>query len=160
MEPSFATERTKATIPEYRPSSWAIVHLVNPLTRLLVGKLGLDNDGVRILEVKGRNSGVMRATPVRLLELDGRSYLVALQGETQWVRNLRARGGGRLRLGHQIKEFRAAELADSEKLPVLQAYLRHWWSQSASLTMVSSPEAPDEEIMMAAPTHPVFRIDS
>jgi deazaflavin-dependent oxidoreductase (nitroreductase family) len=159
MEPGLASERTTATIPEYRPSSWAILHVVNPLTHLLVGTLGLGNDGVRMLEVKGRNSGVWRSTPVRLLELDEKQYLVALQGETQWVRNLRAQGDGRLRLGHQVTEFRAAELTDSEKLPVLRAYFRQWWSQSASLTTVSSPEAPDEEFKMAAPRHPVFRVD-
>src|SRR5690348_7167755 len=84
----------RAPIPAYRQSSWAILHLVNPLTRFLVGRLGLGNDGVRILEVKGRSSGAWHPTPVRLLELDGQRYIVALRGETQWVRNLRVQGGG------------------------------------------------------------------
>ena len=35
------------------------------------------------------------ATPVNLLELDGERYLVAPRGNTQWVRNARAAGGGR-----------------------------------------------------------------
>lgn len=145
-------------IATYRRSSWAILHLVNPLARLLVGRLGLGNDGVRVLEVKGRKSGAWHATPVRLLVLDGRQYLVALQGETQWVRNLRAQGSGRLRLGRRVTKFRASELADEAKLPVLRAYFKRWWSQSASLTTVKSPDASDDEIIVAAPTHPVFRL--
>ena len=145
-----------APIPAYRPSSWAIVHLVNPLTRLLVGRLGLGNDGVQILEVPGRKSGVSHATPVRVLDFDGRQYLVALQGETQWVRNLRVKGAGRLRLGHRVRAFQATELGDDAKVPVLRAYLQRWWAASAPLTTVRSAGASDTEIRGAAPTHPVF----
>lgn len=151
---------TSAPVPAYRRSSWVILNLINPLTRFLVGKLGLESrDGVRVLETKGRISGVWRATPVRLLELDGLRYLVALQGETQWVRNLRIRGGGRFRQGSQTVDFRATELADEAKLPILRAYLKRWWSQSASLTIVTSPNAPDEEIRRAGSLHPVFRLE-
>lgn len=148
-----------APIPAYRHSPWAILHLVNPLTRFLVGRLGLGNDGVRILEVKGRSSGAWHPTPVRLLELDGQRYIVALQGETQWVRNLRVQGDGRLRLGSQVMEFRARELRNEEKLPVLRAYFKRWWSQSKMLTTVKSADGPDEEMTMAAPTHPVFVLE-
>jgi hypothetical protein len=96
---------------------------------------------------------------VRLLELDGRRYLVALQGKTHWVRNLRAQGSGRLRLGGHVTEFRAVELTGEEKLPVLRAYFRRWWPQSAALTTVTSPDAPDEEITRAAPLHPAFMLE-
>ncbi len=151
--------KTDASVPAYRPSHWVIRYLVNPLTRLLVGRLGLDDhNGTRMLEVKGRKSGVWRVTPVRLLELNDRRYLVALQGETQWVRNLRIQRAGRLRLGRQVINFQAVELTDKEKLPVLRAYLKRWWSQSAALTPVKSPDAPDEEIAHAAPIHPVFEL--
>lgn len=136
-----------------------MLRLINPLTHFLVGRLGLGNDGVRILEVKGRNSGAWHSTPVRLLELDGQRYIVALQGETQWVRNLRAQAGGRLQLGRQVTEFRARELGNEAKLPVLRAYFKRWWSQSKMLTTVKSPDASDEEIASAAPTHPVFVLE-
>ncbi len=146
-------------MPAYRQSPWSILHLVNPLTRLLVGRLGLGNDGVRILEVKGRKSAMWHSTPVRMLEVDGRRYLVALQGETQWVRNLRVQGGGRLRLGKNVMQFQARELPDERKSPVLRAYFKRWWSQSAPLTTVKSSEASDAEIATAAPTHPVFALE-
>jgi deazaflavin-dependent oxidoreductase (nitroreductase family) len=147
-------------IPAYRRSSWVILHVVNPFTRLAVGRLGLDDhNGTRVLEVKGRNSGQWRATPVRLLEMDGRRYLVAPQGETDWVRNLRVQGGGRIRLGSHVMEFRAVELTDEEKLPILRAYFTRWWSLAAPLTTVTSANAPDEEFITAAPMHPVFRLE-
>jgi hypothetical protein len=54
----------------------------------------------------------------------GARYIVALRGETQWVRNLRASGEGRLRKGRRIEEFTATELADDEEVLLLRAYLK------------------------------------
>ncbi len=104
-------------------------------------------------------SGVWRATPVKLLELDGPRYLVAMYGRTDWARNLRAQGGGRLRQRGRVSEFRVVELSDSEKVPVLRAYFRRWWALVASMTPVASPEAPDDELARAASLHPVFRLE-
>jgi deazaflavin-dependent oxidoreductase (nitroreductase family) len=118
----------------------------------------IDHDGVRVLEIKGRISGIWRATPVRVLEFDGHQYLVAPQGQTQWVRNLRVQRRGRLRLGGRVTEFEAEELADEAKAPVLRAYFRRWWSQTASLTSLTAPDAPEAEVTRAAPLHPTFRV--
>ena len=68
--------------------------------------------GSRVLEVRGRSSGEPRRTPVNLLELEGERYLVAPRGETQWVRNLRASGEGRLLVGTRGEPFTAVELTD------------------------------------------------
>jgi deazaflavin-dependent oxidoreductase (nitroreductase family) len=144
----------------YRRLPWIMPHVIDPLTRIAVGRLGVDHDGVRVLEIKGRTSGVWRATPVRVLDLDGQQYLVAPQGETQWVRNLRVQKRGRLRVGRRVADFQAAELSDQDKVPVLRAYFRRWWSQTARLTTLTAPDAPDAEVMRAAPLHPVFRLMS
>ena len=56
-------------------------------------RTGISIWGSRVLEVKGRQSGVPRHTPVNLLDFEGRQYLVAPRGEAQWVRNARADGG-------------------------------------------------------------------
>ena len=45
------------------------------------------------------------ATPVSLSGGRGAEYLVAPRGHTQWVRNLRASGAGRLRLGRRVQEL-------------------------------------------------------
>jgi deazaflavin-dependent oxidoreductase (nitroreductase family) len=147
-------------IPAYRQPPWIMVHLFDPLTRFLVGKLGMDDhNGTRVIEVKGRRSGLWRATLVRMLELEGQRYLVAMYGESNWVRNLRAEGSGRLVSGKQMTEFHATELTGADKLPVLHAYLKRWWSLVASMTSISSPDAPDEELAAKASLHPVFRLE-
>ena len=65
--------------------------LLNPLVAALT-RLGLPLAGSAVLGVRGRASGELRTTPVNPLTLDGRRYLVAARGHTQWVRNLRAAG--------------------------------------------------------------------
>ncbi len=77
--------------------------------------------GARVLEVKGRKSGEWRQTPVNPLSFEGERYLVAPRGHTQWVRNLRASGEGRL-AGRRTESFSATELADVEKPALLRAF--------------------------------------
>jgi deazaflavin-dependent oxidoreductase (nitroreductase family) len=149
-----------APVPATRQPPWIMRSVVDPLTVFAVGRLGLDDhNSTRVIEVRGRASGLWRATPVKLLELDGRRYLVAMYGQTGWAKNLRAQGGGRLRMGRDVTPFRAVELSDADKLPVLRAYLKRWWSLVASMTTITSADAPDEELARAAPTHPVFRLE-
>jgi len=114
--------------------------------------------GSRVLEVRGRNSGAWRSTPVNPLEFAGERYIVAPRGETQWVRNLRASGEGRLRKGRRVEQFTAAELPDQEKPPILRAYLKQWaWEVGAFFHGVGA-DAPDEDLRRIAPLHPIFRI--
>ena len=67
--------------------------------------LGLSLYGSRELRVVGRKSGQVRTTVVNLLVLDGERYLVAPRGTTEWVRNLRAAGGGELKVGRRVEAF-------------------------------------------------------
>ena len=98
----------------------------NVMNRLVAGftRIGVSLWGSRVLEVRGRASGEPRRTPVNVLSLDGCRYLVAPRGNTQWVRNLRAAGEGELLLGGKRERFRAAEVADADREPILRAYLR------------------------------------
>ena len=84
----------------YEAPGWATRHVMNPIISGLV-KLGLPLKGAGILSVRGRTTGEWRDTPVNPLTIDGDRFLVAPRGETQWVRNLRAAGSGRLRLGRR-----------------------------------------------------------
>ena len=106
--------------------------------------------------VRGRRSGQWRTTPVNPLDLDGRRYLVAPRGETEWVRNLRAAGTGELRLGGAVERFRATELADAEP-PILHAYLDRWRGESGAFFGVSANPS-DADLIRIAPNHPVFLI--
>ncbi len=120
--------------------------------------MGVSLVGSRVLEVRGRKSGEWRSTPVNPLSHDGERYLVAPRGDTQWVRNLRASGEGRLKKGRRTEDFSATEVPDDEKLPILRAYLRKWaWEVGAFFEGVGA-DSSDEELRGIAPRHPVFRI--
>ena len=121
-------------------------------------KLGLSLMGSRVLSVQGRKSGEWRSTPVNLLVIDGQRYLVAPRGHTQWVKNLRVSGTGRLQLGSKVETFHAEEVADADKIPALRLYLKKWaWEVGAFFGGVGA-ESTDEELLAIAPDHPVFRI--
>ena len=114
--------------------------------------------GSRVLAVRGRTSGQWRTTPVNLLTYEGRRYLVAPRGETQWVRNLRVVGTGELRLGKRAEAFRGRELGDGEKVPVLRAYLTRWKAEVGVFFEGTGPDSSDDEILAIAPKHPAFEV--
>ena len=132
----------------------------NVFNRLVAGftRLGVSLFGSRVLEVRGRTTGVPRRTPVNLLELDGQRYLVAPRGDTQWARNLRASGEGRLLVGPRGESFTAVELGDEEKPPVLRAYLKRWKFEVGMFFDGVGPDSSEDELRQAAPRHPVFRL--
>jgi deazaflavin-dependent oxidoreductase (nitroreductase family) len=107
--------------PERLP--WFERRLVTPLLRLLAGRLGLDADGIQVLEARGRHSGAWHRTPLKVVACGGRRYLVSLHGASDWVRNLRANPQAQLRLGRHTQQVTAVELAEDARPPVLHAYL-------------------------------------
>ena len=121
-------------------------------------RLGISVWGSRVLAVRGRSSGEWRTTPVNLLVVDGVRYLVAPRGVTQWVRNLRAAGGGELRVGRRVEAFRADELDDDAKPDVLREYLRRWAFEVGVFFDGVGASSSDDELRRIAPGYPVFRI--
>ena len=145
--------------PAFQQPDWFTRRVFNPLVAWLTRR-GLSLAGSSVLRVRGRHSGEWRETPVNPLELDGQRYLVAARGETQWVRNMRAAGGGELRVGRRREPFSAVELRDdAAKPPILRAYLRRWkWEVGAFFGGVG-PDSPDPELIAEGRRHPVFRIE-
>ena len=141
----------------YRAPGWFTRNVFNQLVALLT-RQGISVLGSRVLAVKGRASGEWRTTPVNLLTHDGRRYLVAPRGETQWVRNLRAAGTGELRVGRRAESFRGRELGDDEKVPVLRAYLKRWKAEVGIFFEGTGPDSSDEQIRAIAPRHPAFEV--
>lgn len=142
----------------YQQPGWFTKHVFNNIVAVFT-RLGISVWGSRVLEVRGRSSGEPRRTPVNLLSLDGARYLVAPRGETQWVRNLRAAGEGRLLLGHRGESFRAQEIVgDAEKVPILRAYLARWKAEVGVFFDGVGPDSSENELRDAAAKHPVFRI--
>ena len=144
--------------PHYRKPGWFTKHVFNRLIAWLT-RIGISVWGSRELRVKGRKSGEWRKVPVNLLTFDNQRYLVAPRGETQWVRNLRAAGTGELRVGRRVESFRGIELADSDKPPVLRAYLRRWKMEVGVFFDGVSADSSDDEVARIAPDHPVFQLD-
>ena len=141
----------------YRAPGWFTRSVFNRLVALLT-RQGISVLGSRVLAVKGRTSGQWRTTPVNLLTYDGRRYLVAARGETQWVRNLRAIGTGELRVGRRTESFRGRELADEDKVPVLRAYLARWKAEVGIFFDGTGPDSSDDQIRSIASKHPAFEV--
>jgi deazaflavin-dependent oxidoreductase (nitroreductase family) len=156
METDPAESPATAHFERKRPG-WFTTHVFNRLVAALTGS-GVSVLGSRVLEVRGRSSGEPRRTPVNLLGFEGERYLVSPRGETQWVRNLRVSGEGRLFVGKRSESFTAAELADDEKAPVLRAYLKRWKFEVGVFFDGIGPDSSDQEMLDAAPKHPVFRL--
>jgi deazaflavin-dependent oxidoreductase (nitroreductase family) len=132
----------------------------NVFNRIVAGltQLGVSVAGSRVLEVRGRKSGEWRRTPVNLLTFEGDRYLVAPRGHTQWVRNLRVSGKGRLVVGRRTEEFAATELSDDQKPSLLRAYLEKWKWEVGTFFDGVGPDSGEEELRRIASDHPVFRI--
>ena len=142
----------------YIKPDWFTRNLLNPTVRAFT-RLGLSVWGSRILRVKGRKSGEWHSHPVNLLTYQGRQYLVSPRGHTQWVRNIRVSGEGELVLGRRTQRFKAVEVLDDEKVPLLREYLRGWKFEVGIFFGGVSAESSDEELRRIAPDHPAFRVE-
>src|SRR5256886_15745216 len=86
-----------------------LVHVFNPIARRLLG-VGIPLGPNALLTVRGRKSGQPRTTPVALVEVGGRRWVIGTFGEVNWVRNLRAAGRASLSVGRRREEVLATEL--------------------------------------------------
>lgn len=143
----------------YIKPDWFTVHLLNPTVRTFT-RLGISVWGSRILRVRGRKSGEWHSHPVNLLTYEGKQYLVAPRGHTQWVRNIRVSGEGELVLGGRVQRFRPVEIADDRKVPILRDYLRRWKFEVGMFFGGVGADSSDEELLRIAPDHPVFLVES
>jgi hypothetical protein len=147
-----------AAAAHYKEPDWFTAHVFNKVVGGLT-HLGISVMGSRVLEHRGRRTGELRRTPVNLLTLEGRQYLVAPRGVTQWVRNVRhADGHLVLILGRRRQICSVTELAPADAIPVLRAYLRRWKFETGQFFDGLTPDASDEEWAAAAPKHPVFLV--
>ncbi len=152
------TDRPEAQAPaRYQQPDWFTRHIFNPVVAFST-RIGISLWGSRVLSVPGRVSGEIRSTPVNVLTVDDRRYLVAPRGETQWVRNVRAAGECSLRIGRRSETVRLEELGDRDKPAVLRPYLRRWKWEVGQFFDGVGPDSSDAELLAIAPDHPVFEI--
>jgi hypothetical protein len=142
----------------YQKPDWFTKHVFNRFVAVCT-RLGISVWGSRVLRVRGRKSGEWHSTPANLLTYNGRQYLVAPRGHTQWVRNIRVSGAGELQLGSKLQPFKATEIPDDEKVPILRDYLKRWKFEVGMFFGGVSDRSSDAELRRIAPDHPVFRVD-
>ena len=142
----------------YQKPDWFTKHVFNNFVAMCT-RLGISVWGSRVLRVRGRKSGEWRSAPVNLLTYQGNRYLVAPRGHTQWVRNIRVAGEGELVLGGRAQRFRAVEIPDDDKVPLLRAYLKRWSFEVGIFFGGVNAESSDADLRRIAPDHPAFRVD-
>jgi len=144
-----------STLPAFREPS-PVEKFFNRAMGFLVG-LGLAPSHMQLLEVRGRKSGKLFTTPVDLLELNGKRYLVAPRGRTQWVRNAEAAGEIVLKRGGNRRKFRLRAIPAPEKLPILKAYLDNFRTEVQRYFSVPAG-SPPQAFAATAESYPAFEL--
>jgi len=132
------------TTKNYVRPPWAARVIGGRMARLFKPQL------VSVLSVPGRTTGAWHSTPVAVLSHGGQEYLLAAYGDTEWSRNLRASGTGRLTRRGRVQRFTAEEVP-AEQLPELvENYLKQYGNVPiVARTFRTLPDPAD---------HPAFRI--
>jgi deazaflavin-dependent oxidoreductase (nitroreductase family) len=129
---------------------------INKLFGLLVG-FGVGRRHNYLLQVRGRKSGRIYSTPVDVLDRDGKRYLVATRGYTQWVRNAIASGSVSLKKGRRSEEFGVRRLSDDEKPEILKSYLDRYKLTVQRFFPVPAG-SPSEVFQSLTGEYPVFEL--
>ena len=145
------------SIPEFRAPT-AGERIFNRAYGFFVG-LGIGLSHSYLLQVRGRKSGKIYSTPVDLLELNGKQFLVAPRGRTQWVRNAEAAGEVTLKRGTRRQLYRLRSLSDVEKPPVLKAYLDNFRKEVQRYFPVPAG-SPPETFQALVESYPAFELST
>jgi deazaflavin-dependent oxidoreductase (nitroreductase family) len=130
--------------------------IFNQLFGLLL-RVGIGARYNYLLETRGRKTGRVYATPVNLLEIGQHRYLVAVRGETGWVRNARAAGSVLLKKAGRRMEFKVRELEVTARAPILKEFLERYAAQVQRFYPVPKG-APVDSFREMASRAPVFEL--
>lgn len=120
-------------------------------------KIGLGLSHNYLLEVRGRKSGRIYSTPVNVLELAGKRYLVAPRGYTQWVKNVLAGCDASLTKGSHREQLHLQAIPDGEKPAILKAYLDNF-KPTVQRYFPIPAGSPVKAFQPLAERYPVFEI--
>jgi deazaflavin-dependent oxidoreductase (nitroreductase family) len=143
------------TLPSFRAPT-AVERTFNRVFGALVG-WGLGPGHTYLLQVRGRKSGRVFSTPVDLLDFQGKRWLVAPRGRTQWVRNAEAAGEVTLKRGGTLQHFRLRPLLDAEKPEILKAYLENFRREVQRYFEVPAGSAA-QDFAPVTPSYPAFEL--
>ena len=127
-------------------------------------RLGLKLGTIHLLSVPGRKSGKLRTTPVSLMTIDGKRYIVGGLPDADWVKNAQASGWGILAYGRKTERVALVDLPVEARGPILREFPRlvpqgvNFFQQLYDLPKdrATLPDA----FAALAPTCPVFLLDA
>jgi deazaflavin-dependent oxidoreductase (nitroreductase family) len=132
-----------------------VTRLVNSVFQALT-RLGLGASYRHILTVPGRKTGRPYSTPVDVIDLDDRRWLVAGYGPSNWVRNVRAAGEVTLSRGRRSDRLDDVEADALDAVPVLRKHMTEIRVTRPSFD--ASPDSHDDDVAAELARHPVFRL--
>src|SRR4051812_37837661 len=94
------------SVQRKRRVDWFRRHVVNPITVRLPTQV--------VLETTGRKTGLPRRTPVGGKVIDRQFWMVAGDGDSAYVRNIKADNAVRVRIGGRWRRGTAALLPDDD----------------------------------------------
>lgn len=107
---------------------------------------------ISVLSVPGRTSGEWRSVSIAVLHHDGQRYLMSAYGDSEWSRNLRAAGHGRLTNRGRTEAFHAVEVPVDERQPLIEEYLKEFGKMpTVGKSFAALPDPED---------HPTFLISA
>ena len=130
----------------------------NGLMTRMVGR-GKGPKEMRLVTVRGRNSGKEYSTPILVLEQPGGRYWVSSFGETNTIRNARMAGHILLSRGDAREAVRLVELPVEDRPPLLRAYLNLNRRRMVQGYFDATRESSDAEFRADALDHTVFRLE-
>lgn len=119
--------------------------------------IGIGPSYMRQLQVKGRKTGHIYSTVVSVIAVEGKQFLVAPRGRTQWVRNAESSGEVILKKGSVGGTFMIRALDDSKKPEVLRVYLSKFKGAVQRFFPIP-PDSSIDEFKKIAPGYPVFEL--
>jgi deazaflavin-dependent oxidoreductase (nitroreductase family) len=143
-------------MPDAFQKPGSIERFFNQLFAALVRR-GIGPGSARVLEVRGRKSGKLYSAVVFVLEREGKRYLVAPRGATQWARNAAASGQVTLRRGSAGGDFTVTPVPPTDRAPILRDYLARYYAEVRRFMSVAK-DAPLEAFAAIADQHPVFEL--
>jgi len=132
----------------------------NPIARrLLAAGVPMRPNG--LITVRGRRSGLPRATPITILEASGGRWVLAPFGEVSWVHNLRTASRATITRRRRKEEVTATELAPAEAVVFFRDVLaplarRYGWLAMWIVRNVDKIDIDDP--VEAANGRPVFEL--
>jgi len=123
----------------------------------IFARLGVGPAYLRLLEVRGRKTGKLYSTPVNLLNLNGRQYLVGGRGHTGWSKNASSSGEVTLRRGRGSYRYRVIPVPAPMKPPILKAYVQEY-SNTVQRFFAVRADSPVDAFAAIADSHPVFEL--